>query len=218
MKYQYNYGFLAKWLENNKKNLPKGAIQEAVGSKSNNAFKSWVRMDGPMPVITMVRFCNAFQIPISSFFRDADAQDGAVPSRPEPDDQLEPNGGYADLESRTQGERTVLDPLDVPMINTVIPGSSLSVAEVTEDDAHADTNKIVVGNITDANMAALIKLQRDHAANERELMEQKNRLLDIIAEQQKQIADLTNLLFKLRQQPMDAGYTCSMVSEQTTDR
>nr|DAI84022.1 MAG TPA: hypothetical protein [Caudoviricetes sp.] len=33
MKYQYNYGFLAKWLENNKKNLPKGAIQEAVGSK-----------------------------------------------------------------------------------------------------------------------------------------------------------------------------------------
>ena len=65
MKYQYNYGFLAKWLENNKKNLPKGAIQEAVGSKSNNAFKSWVRMDGPMPVITMVRFCNAFQIPIS---------------------------------------------------------------------------------------------------------------------------------------------------------
>ena len=49
-------------------------------------------------------------------------------------------------------------------------------------------------------------------------MEQKNRLLDIIAEQQKQIADLTNLLFKLRQQPMDASYTCSMVSEQTPER
>ena len=218
MKYQYNYGFLAKWLENNKKNLPKSAIQEAVGSKSNNAFKSWVRMDGPMPVITMVRFCNAFQIPISSFFRDADAQDGMVPSRPEPDDQLEPNGGYADLESRTQGERTVLDPLDVPMIKTVIPGSSLSVAEVKEDDDHADTNQIVVGNITDANMAALIKLQREHAANERELMEQKNRLLDIIAEQQKLIADLTNQLLKMRQQPMDVGYTCSMVSEQTPER
>ncbi len=218
MKYQYNYGFLAKWLENNKKNLPKGSIQEAVGSKSNNAFKSWVRMDGPMPVITMVRFCNAFQIPISSFFRDADAQDGMVPSRPEPDDQLEPNGGYADLESRTQGERTVLDPLDVPMIKTVIPGLSLSVDEVTEDDAHADTNKIVVGNITDANMAALIKLQREHAENERELMEQKNRLLDIIAEQQKLIADLTNQLLKLRQQPMDVGYTCSMVSEPTPER
>ena len=165
----------------------------------------------------MVRFCNAFQIPISSFFRDADAQDGAVPSRPEPDDQLEPNGGYADLESRTQGERTVLDPLDVPMIKTVIPGSSLSVAEVTEDDAHADTNQVVVGNITDANMAALIKLQREHAANERELMEQKNRLLDIIAEQQKLIADLTNQLLKMRQQPMDVGYTCSMVSEQAPE-
>lgn len=218
MKYQYNYSFLSKWLETNKKNLPKGAIQEAVGSKSNNAFKSWVRMDGPMPVITMVRFCNAFQIPISSFFRDADAQDGAVPSRPETDDQLEPNGGYADLESRTQGERTVLDPLDVPMIKTVIPDSSLSVAEVTEDDAHADTNQVVVGNITDANMAALIKLQREHAANERELMEQKNKLLDMIAEQQRQIADLTNQLLKLRQLPRDAGYAYGLVSDHTPER
>ena len=103
------------------------------------------------------------------------------------------------------------------MIKTVIPGSSLSVAEVTEDDSHADTNQVVVGNITDANMAALIKLQREHAANERELMEQKNRLLDIIAEQQKLIADLTNQLLKMRQQPMDVGYTCSMVSEQAPE-
>ena len=86
---------------------------------------------------------------------------------------------------------------------------------------HARISSVVfnlVGDGMDANMAALIKLQREHAANERELMEQKNKLLDIIAEQQKQIADLTNLLFKLRHQPMDVGYTCSMVSEQTPER
>lgn len=218
MKYQYNYSFLAKWLEANKEILPKGAIQEAVGSKSNNAFKSWVRMDGPMPVITMLRFCNAFQIPILSFFRDADAKDGAIPSRPESNDQLEPNGGYADLESRTQGERTVLDPLDVPMLKTNIPGLSLYDTAPTKEDAHDDTNQIVVGNITDANMAALIKLQSQHATNESEMMEQKRILLNIIAEQQKQISDLTNQLLRSKQPIKDTGYACGIVSEQIQKR
>ena len=49
-------------------------------------------------------------------------------------------------------------------------------------------------------------------------MEQKNRLLDIIAEQQKLIADLTNQLLNMRQHPIDVGYTCSLVSEQTPER
>ena len=72
MKYQYNFSFLSQWLESNPK-IPKGEILQALGAKSNNRFKAWVRCEGPMPVLSMLRLCNAYQIPLSAFFRDADA-------------------------------------------------------------------------------------------------------------------------------------------------
>ena len=78
MKYQYNFSFLNEWLKANPE-IPKGEILQAIGSKANNRFKAWVRCEGPMPVISMLRLCNAFQIPLSAFFRDADAGMDASP-------------------------------------------------------------------------------------------------------------------------------------------
>ncbi|MFW5519337.1 MAG: hypothetical protein ACOCPA_10910, partial [Segatella copri] len=78
MKYQYCFSFLNEWLKANPE-IPIGEILQALGAKSNNRFKAWVRCEGPMPVLSMLRLCNAFQIPLSAFFRDADAgADGAV--------------------------------------------------------------------------------------------------------------------------------------------
>ena len=190
MKYQYNFSFLNEWLEANPE-IPKGEILQAIGTKANNRFKAWVRCEGPMPVISMLRLCNAFQIPLSAFFRDADAgTDGAVvPGMPTPDDILEPAQGYADnMDDRQQGERSILNPLSVKVTPSVVPGVVMNPSEV---HVAQEPIKPTPPPISDANLAAIIKMEHDHMA-------QQHRLLDIIAEQQKQIADLTRMLKEAR--------------------
>ena len=189
MKYQYNFSFLNEWLKANPE-IPKGEILQAIGSKANNRFKAWVRCEGPMPVISMLRLCNAFQIPLSAFFRDADAgMDGAVvPGMPAPDDILEPVQGYADnMDDRQQGERSILNPLSVKVIPSVVPG--VTARPITVDDTQEPP--AAVDNVSEANLAAIIKMEKEH-------MSQQRRLLDIIAEQQKQIADLAHMLNEAR--------------------
>lgn len=185
MKYQYNFSFLSQWLEANPE-IPKGEILQAIGAKSNNRFKAWVRCEGPMPVLSMLRLCNAYQIPLSAFFRDADAgTDGAVvPGMPMPDDILEPTQGYASsTDERQHGERSMLNPLDVQIAPSVVPGVVAKLCKADDIQEQPAT----VDNISDANLAAIIKMENEHMAQQR-------RLLDIITEQQKQIADLTRML------------------------
>ena len=189
MKYQYNFSFLNEWLKANPE-IPKGEILQAIGSKANNRFKAWVRCEGPMPVISMLRLCNAYQIPLSAFFRDADAgtAGAVVPGVPMPDDILEPTQGYADnMDDRQQGERSILNPLSVRVTPSVIPG--VTTKPITVDDTQEPP--AAVDNISDANLAAIIKMEKEHMAQHR-------RLLDIIAEQQKQIADLARMLNEAR--------------------
>lgn len=189
MKYQYNFSFLNEWLKANPE-IPKGEILQAIGSKANNRFKAWVRCEGPMPVISMLRLCNAYQIPLSAFFRDADAgTDGAVvPGMPMPNDILEPVQGYADnMDDRQQGARSLLNPLNVKVTPSVVPGVTARPIKVDDTQQQPAT----VDNISDANLAAIIKMEKEHMA-------QQCRLLDIIAEQQKQIADLAHMLNEAR--------------------
>lgn len=206
MMYQYNFSFLYEWLEANPE-IPKGEILQALGAKSNNRFKAWVRCEGPMPVISMLRLCNAFQIPLSAFFRDVDAgTDGAVvPGIPKPDDILEPAQGYASsTDERQHGERSMLNPLDVRIVTSVVPGVVMKPKEATATQETAmptadkaavetkDESQPTTDNINNANLAAIIELENKH-------MEQQHRLLDVIAEQQKQIANLTRLLNEAKQ-------------------
>ena len=200
MKYQYNFSFLNEWLKANPE-IPKGEILQAIGSKANNRFKAWVRCEGPMPVISMLRLCNAYQIPLSAFFRDADAgTDGAVvPGMPTPDDILEPVQGYADnMDDRQQGERSILNPLSVKVTPSVVPGVTARPIQVNDTQEPPAT----VDNISDANLVSIIRLENEHMAQQR-------RLLDIIAEQQKQIADLAHMLNEARRydnRRLDEGY------------
>ena len=207
MKYQYCFSFLNEWLKANPE-IPIGEILQALGAKSNNRFKAWVRCEGPMPVLSMLRLCNAFQIPLSAFFRDADADtDGAVvPDMPMPDDILEPAQGYASsTDERQHGERSMLNPLNVKVTQSVVPGVVAKTRE-TEDTQEPATP---ANNISDANLAAIIKMENEHMAQQR-------RLLDIIAEQQKQIADLTRMLNEAKRYNsirLDEGY---MVADHPT--
>ncbi len=222
MKYQYNFAFLSEWMEANN-NIPKGAIQQAIGAMSNNGLKSWVRGERPMPVMTMLRFCNTFQVPMSMFFRnvDADAADNDYPHRPDGTEHTTPLGGFAEgAGGRARGERTILDPTDVQVIRSVVPG--LPPREDTQDvpvggtEVHVQTNAeqvgTIVGNVSDANMSAIVELERKN--NERQ-----EQLLDIIAEQQRQIADLTNRLLRMqddRHYDSIGGY--GMVAEDLSGR
>lgn len=201
MKYQYNFSFLNEWLEANPE-IPKGEILQALGAKSNNRFKAWVRCEGPMPVISMLRLCNTFQIPLSAFFRDVDAgtEGAVVPGMPTPNDMLEPIQGYASgTDERQHGERSMLNPLDVRITPSVVPGvvmkpskanDTQEAAKPTASDENADkknTSLPTTDNISDTNLAAIVALENRH-------IEQQHRLLDVIAEQQKQIANLTRML------------------------
>lgn len=207
MKYQYNFSFLNEWLKANPE-IPKGEILQAIGSKANNRFKAWVRCEGPMPVISMLRLCNAYQIPLSAFFRDADAgtEGAVVPGMPMPDDILEPAQGYADnMDDRQQGERSILNPLSVRVTPSVVPGVTARPIKVEDTQEPPAT----VDNVSDANLAAIIKMDNEHMAQQR-------RLLDIIAEQQKQIADLAHMLNEARRYDnriLDEG---CMVAERPT--
>lgn len=207
MKYQYNFSFLNEWLKANPE-IPKGEILQAIGSKANNRFKAWVRCEGPMPIISMLRLCNAYQIPLSAFFRDADAgTDGAVvPGMPMPDDILEPAQGYADnQDDRQQGERSILNPLSVKVTPSIVPGVTARPIKVNDTQEPPAT----VDNISDANLVSIIRLENEHMAQQR-------RLLDIIAEQQKQIADLAHMLNEARRydnRRLDEGY---MVADRPT--
>ena len=191
MKYQYNFSFLSQWIEANPA-IPKGEILQALGAKSNNRFKAWARCEGPMPVISMLRLCNAYQIPLSSFFRDADAgTDGAVvPGMPTPNDILEPAQGYASsTDERQHGERSMLNPLDVKVVPSVVPGAVKKDEGTTTQKDGSIIKDVVVGNISDENMKRILEIEAKHTA-------QQNRLLDIIADQQRQINDLISLLHK----------------------
>ncbi len=190
MKYHYNYGFLKQWLDANT-HIPKGVIQEAFATSSNNRIKAWARGEGAMPVLSLLRFCNSFQVPLSSFFRNEDYEkdNDHAPIPAASDDIIYPHGGYAQSSAeRKQGERKAVDPTIVTVTPSVIPenGGRNTQTDANNGNANAtdkhdvrnDNGKIIVGNISDANMAAIIKLQNEHVAIVNRLLDEIRRLQD----------------------------------------
>ena len=201
MKYQYNFGFLQEWYEANKKEIKKGEIYHTLGAKSNNAWKVWLPGERPMPIINMLRFCNAFQIPLAAFFRDMEADESAsgAPRKPLPTDCLEPASGFEEnTAERKQGERACMNPLDVKIIPSVVPGAEYAecreknIQHVAQANVAVQKAATVVGTMGDTTAADVLETERRH--NERH-----DKLLDIIAKQQEQIANLTNLLLQAEQ-------------------
>ena len=205
MKYFYNYSFLNKWMEANRK-ITNREIMKAMGTTSNACLDSWIRMKSPLPTIAMLRFCNAFHVPLSAFIVDADngkqgiegcCEEGYV--CPGIDDQFEPDGGYIDNdEKRKKGTRALRNPLDVERMESVVPGlTSVGNAgnggaqEVRlgrkEETAAAPMNGAASPPITEPVTTAEPDIS----------LKTLNRMLDIIAEQQKQIGEQQKLINEL---------------------
>lgn len=226
MKYFYNYSFLDKWMEANGK-ITNREIMKAMGTTSNACLDSWIRMKSPLPTIALLRFCNAFHVPLSAFIVDADkdqqgsegcCREGYV--CPGIDDQFEPDGGYIDNdEKRKKGTRALRNPLDVERMESVVPGwTSVGNAgnggangvmlgrkeEHKEETAAAPMNAASPPPITEPVTTAEPDIS----------MKTLNRMLDIIAEQQKQIGEQQKLISELthRLDSQQPGY--GMVAEE----
>ena len=207
MKYFYNYSFLDKWMEANRK-ITNKQIMKAMGTTSNACLDSWIRMKSPLPTIALLRFCNAFHVPLSAFIVDADkdlqeeggyCEEGYV--CPGIDDQFEPDGGYIDnYEKRKLGTRALRNPLDVERVKSVVPGwTSDGIAgnggakEHKQKEEYKRENAAVPMNETAPTPIAEPVPDADPGIS----MATLNRMLDIIAEQQKQIGDQQKLINEL---------------------
>lgn len=221
MLYRYNYSYLTEWMEANER-IPVNTILQAVGSKSNNSLRSWEQRLCAMPVITLLRFCNSFQIPIEAFICNTGEpflDKVCVPASA----QFEPDGGYTtDPALRQPGERKPLDPTNVNIVPSVLPNVIASIPceeEQTEATPNTETETRAQNETTDcstphaeagAKLLSLIALQQQHATNEAEHLKQQQAMLDIIKTQQAQIIALTKQLEEERMR--NKGYG-SMVAE-----
>ena len=224
MKYFYNYSFLDKWMEANGK-ITNREIMKAMGTTSNACLDSWIRMKSPLPTIALLRFCNAFHVPISAFIVDADkgkqesegcCEDGYV--CPGIDDRFEPDGGYIDNdEKRKKGTRALRNPLDVERMESVVPGWT-SVGNTGDGGAKEHKTREEHRGETAAapmNAASHPPITEPVTTAEPDIsLKTLNRMLDIIAEQQKQIGEQQKLINELthRIESQQPGY--GMVAEE----
>ena len=221
MKYFYNYSFLDKWMEANG-DITNKQIMKALGTTSNTCLDSWVQMKSPLPTIALLRFCNAFHVPLSAFIVDADSQmeegdDGMEHVRPGIDDQFEPDGGYIDNdEKRKLGTRALRNPLDVDRIKSVVPGlTSDEIAGKGGDPEHRHGRKeehseAAASTPMNENVAMLPAAGAEPDIS----MTTLNRMLDIIAEQQKQIGDQQKLISELTRRLESQQPSYNMVAEE----
>ena len=230
MRYFYNYSFLTKWMEANG-DITNKQIMKAMGTTSNACLDTWIRMKSPLPTNALLRFCNAFHVPLSAFILNADAKPQGNDDcyemeyvRPGVNDQFEPDGGYIGNEARRQnGTRALRDPLDVDRIKSVVPGwTSNEIAGNRVAPGHR------CGKKKESEAAAVPMAEMEPALGTRADSDVKpvpgaepvigvdtlNRMLDIIAEQQKQLCDQQKIIAELtrRLDSQQPGY--GMVAEE----
>ena len=200
MRYFYNYSFLNKWMEANG-DITNKQIMKAMGTTSNACLDTWIRMKSPLPTNALLRFCNAFHVPLSAFIVNADAKPQGDDDcyemefvRPGVNDQFEPDGGYIGNEVRRQnGTRALRDPLDVDRIKSVVPGWTSN--EIAGDGVASGHR---CGKKKESEAAAPAPIAKPVPnADPGISMGTLNRMLDIIAEQQKQIGDQQKLINEL---------------------
>lgn len=215
MKYEYNYSFLERWMSANEKVDGKQILQ-AIGSTSNQSLRLYLDRKCPMPVISILRFCNTFHVPISAFIVDKEKYLGYVDNSkgieteseviPLDSDAFEPVDGYIkNGDKRAHGSRSLRNPIDVTEQASIVPGiifkkniicEPSGCASVTDHRADAE---VVESKTPDENTPITDVTEANYNRN------LVDRLLGIINEQQKlmndqqkEIAALTKQLLEVR--------------------
>ena len=143
--------------------------------------------------------------------------------RPGVNDQFEPDGGYiGNEEKRQNGTRALRDPLDVDRIKSVVPGwTSNEIAGDGVANGHR-CGKKKESETAAVPMAEMEPALGTGAASDAETVSSAepgigvdtlNRMLDIIAEQQKQLCDQQKLIAELTRRLGNQQTGFGMVAE-----
>jgi transcriptional regulator with XRE-family HTH domain len=97
--YRFNYGFLASWQRANRGIISRDAILDALGNHNKASFASWKRGDNPLPIESLLRLCNTFDIPLEKWFFDNDEEVKLNLYHSSINDQTEPTGGLVGIVS-----------------------------------------------------------------------------------------------------------------------
>lgn len=101
MDYSYNYGFLKQFLAQH--NLQKKDYLEALGSQDYVSLNKWIDGKVPMHITAMLRFCNYYSVPLSSFFFESGEECEISPCPPDEFSQTSPTDGYGIKNGRGRG-------------------------------------------------------------------------------------------------------------------
>lgn len=95
----YNYGFLADWLNANPK-IKRYELLHSLDMSDYRTLQNWMEGLTMMPLMQMMKFCNLYNVPITAFFYDEEADEHSPFTAPTPYSMLEPAGGYKESERR----------------------------------------------------------------------------------------------------------------------
>lgn len=95
--YRFNYSFLAAWQRANRGIISRDQILDALGNHNKSSFASWKRGDNPLPIESLLRLCNTFDIPLEKWFFDNDEESVLRLYHSSINDQTEPTSGIAGL-------------------------------------------------------------------------------------------------------------------------
>lgn len=215
MKYEYNYSFLERWMQANEKVDGKQILQ-AIGSTSNQSLRLYLDRKCPMPIISILRFCNTFHVPISAFIVDKEKYLGYVDDSkgiekeseviPLDSDAFEPVDGYIkNGDKRAHGSRSLRNPIDVTEQASIVPGIIFKKnifcepsGCVTVTDHRADA-EVVETKAPDENTPITDVAEADYNKN---LVDRLLGIIDeqqkLMSDQQKEIAALTKQLLEVR--------------------
>lgn len=110
--YRFNYNFLALWQKANKGVISRDEILRGLGTKNTGSLAKWKRGEVAMPIESMLRLCNTFDIDLSNFFFNNEKFSELTLRASTENDQTDPTGyGRKDA---PDFHRASVSPYDLP--------------------------------------------------------------------------------------------------------
>lgn len=181
----YNYGFLQDWLKANPK-IKRYDVLAEMEMSYYRTLQNWMEGATMMPLTQMMKFCNRYNVPITAFFFDANADDDSIFTPIPPGAMIEPAGGWVENDRKTG-------------IKTGDPRT----------DIHIPSNL--------PKYCKSIKLQHNICDSDKDMKEkevthsERMRYLDIIEQQNVQIAELNRKTLELQQKIIDLEQQCTHI-------
>ena len=136
--YRFNYGFLAEWQKANKGIISRDEILRGLGTTNTGSLAKWKRGEIAMPIESLLRLCNTFDIDLSYFFFD-DSQPAELQlAQSKPDCQIKPLGSYGRKEEVEERKESVMPvqqyelPTDVSEEEKIIAEESIKQEKIID--------------------------------------------------------------------------------------